>query len=660
MSNNDEKNIVVNRGQPPTNPYGSGGGLPASRDGWTIGWGGKGGGEGGRAGTLSGSKRRRLRQQDKLRREREARQKAEAAALVQAQAHVNAIANAQAQARIQAEAQAHQEALAAEQARAAQAQAIARAEQARVAAYQQALETLPHAQASLKIELDKKYSNAIAALPAALAAQLQSTSYLAELAGPPLLDAILSQKTQINYLISQKSELSKSKGMTARSFANNDPREITTEQYKAILGSRSINAEQAYQIHQAWAQAYEDALASNLHAHATEHLGKRSKALSSQYAEQSISVDGEADRSAVKHLAEANRLWSVVAGPTAPSKELPSISDKAKAVAEKLFTRQASKVLGRALRHLALLHPTKVAYGEIGHSILVTAASEVGVAGDVDLDFIASRNGTVNVTHRLVLEEAAGELTTAWAKADGVTVGTQVRVRSFHYNASTHTYEFTRDGDIKPSLIWTPVVNPGNSSTAFPDVRPDTSPYSGTASSPVSSAVEDYPTYDIEEISDLILVFPSGSGLEPVYVMLKSPRYLPGVVSGMGGTADPNWESAASIGQGSPIPSEVADALRDKRYSEFRSLKRAIWTKMSKIPEVTEKMNQKNIELIQDGKSPIVSKAERKGRRVRYEIHHKIPIANGGNVYDIDNLVFTTPAKHDNIHSSLRQSEQNR
>lgn len=37
MSNSDEKNILVNKGIPPANPYGSGGGLNSSRDGW-MGW----------------------------------------------------------------------------------------------------------------------------------------------------------------------------------------------------------------------------------------------------------------------------------------------------------------------------------------------------------------------------------------------------------------------------------------------------------------------------------------------------------------------------------------------------------------------------------------------------------------------------------------------
>ncbi len=295
----------------------------------------------------------------------------------------------------------------------------------------------------------------------------------------------------------------------------------------------------------------------------------------------------------------------------------------------------------------------------MGPSILATAASGLGVAKNVDLGFIASRNGTIDVTHRMSVEEKEGALTTAWALTDGVSVGAKVPVRSFVYNPGTSGYEFTRDGDTKPTLIWTPSVTPGNSSTSLPSENPGVNQFSGTPLTPALETLGNYPTYDIEEVEDYVLVFPDESGLDPVYVMFKSPRYLPGVVSGFGGPIDSNWENAASKGLGSPIPSAVADALRGKNYSQFQSLRKAVWREMSKLPEITQHMNEKNIALIQSGKSPIVPKKERKGNRIRYEIHHKAPISKGGAVYGIDNMVFSTPANHDNTHKDLRQMGDN-
>jgi hypothetical protein len=61
----------------------------------------------------------------------------------------------------------------------------------------------------------------------------------------------------------------------------------------------------------------------------------------------------------------------------------------------------------------------------------------------------------------------------------------------------------------------------------------------------------------------------------------------------MGGAINAEWEAAASMGLGSPIPADVAEALQAKEYSEFRNLKKAIWRSMSRHPEVIAEMNAK-------------------------------------------------------------------
>jgi hypothetical protein len=472
-----------------------------------------------------------------------------------------------------------------------------------------------------------------------------------------LLDAILQQKARINYLIAQKSALRKLKISSAHSFTGADPLSINGERYKAILLSRSTTAEQAHHIHQAWVAAYADALEAVVLVDAERLLIEKSEFLSKAYAEESWQLQHSSvahEKISIKQASESGRLWQVVAGPTTSPQNAPTAQDIAKSIAEKLFTQQAAKVLGRALPHLALLYPTDLADGEIGPSTFATAAAELGVASNVDLGFIASRRGTVDVTHRMTFEETAEELATAWVTADGVSVGTKVRVRSFIYNPGTHRYEFTRDGDTKPSLVWTPTVTPGNSSTNLPSDTRDVDHYFGAPLTPVSEALGDYPTYDAEDEGDFILVFPEESGLDPVYVMLKSPRYLPGIVSGMGGATDPNWELSASKGLGSPIPTAVADTLKDRSYAEFRSLKKAIWREISKLPEATKYMTEENIQLIRKGNSPIAPYAEQNGKNVWYEIHHISPIWKEGAVYDLDNLVINTPLNHKKIHNELR------
>lgn len=281
----------------------------------------------------------------------------------------------------------------------------------------------------------------------------------------------------------------------------------------------------------------------------------------------------------------------------------------------------------------------------------------MGIPSDVDLDFIASRGGTIDVTHRLNFEESDGEAKAVWAETDGVNIGTKVRVRSLVFNPASKTYAFTRDGESGPSLVWTPAITLDSSSTYSPSERPLLPVDPGENVSPVSTELGAFPTYDQVDFDDYIIVFPADSGLPPVYALFKSPRYLPGIVSGVGGIIDSDWQVSASKDLGSPIPSVVADALRDRQYAEFRNLKRAIWREMSKHPEIISGMNERNIELIKQGKAPIAPRDERKGGRIWYEIHHIRPIAQGGDVYGVDNLGFNSPANHDKIHGELRNKE---
>ncbi|KMI11578.1 hypothetical protein SM86_05572, partial [Klebsiella pneumoniae] len=49
------------------------------------------------------------------------------------------------------------------------------------------------------------------------------------------------------------------------------------------------------------------------------------------------------------------------------------------------------------------------------------------------------------------------------------------------------------------------------------------------------------PVADDLDFDDIILVFPPESGLKPLYVMYRSPRNMPGTVSGKGQNVGNNW-----------------------------------------------------------------------------------------------------------------------
>lgn len=49
------------------------------------------------------------------------------------------------------------------------------------------------------------------------------------------------------------------------------------------------------------------------------------------------------------------------------------------------------------------------------------------------------------------------------------------------------------------------------------------------------------------------------------------------------------------------------------------------------------------------GLSPEVLESQRLGGQIKYVLHHKTPINQGGGVYDMDNLYIVTPKYHKEI-----------
>lgn len=147
----------------------------------------------------------------------------------------------------------------------------------------------------------------------------------------------------------------------------------------------------------------------------------------------------------------------------------------------------------------------------------------MGLPSSLDLEYVAGVNGTVDVPHRLFIEEAASQGTPKWVAADGVSVGTKVRVRNFTYNAQNNTYEFIRDGDTTPALVWTPITRPDDSSTSSPGQKPALPADPGVDVSPHDGWIEGLPGFFNDDPDDYILVFPAGSGLPDTYVLFKDP-----------------------------------------------------------------------------------------------------------------------------------------
>jgi hypothetical protein len=145
---------------------------------------------------------------------------------------------------------------------------------------------------------------------------------------------------------------------------------------------------------------------------------------------------------------------------------------------------------------------------------------------------------------------------------------------------------------------------------------------------------------------DYILVHPLGT-FDPIYVYLRN---LPGQVTGKGQKVTGTWLADANQGNDSPIPSQIADKLRGRTFSNFDGFRQAFWLEVSKDPELSQQFKRGNLGNIRAGKAPAPRESEQVGGKIKYDIHHIRPISEGGEVYDVDNMGVVTPKRHIEIH----------
>lgn len=313
----------------------------------------------------------------------------------------------------------------------------------------------------------------------------------------------------------------------------------------------------------------------------------------------------------------------------------------------------ASVGAGFAVGISALFYSTKLANGELPERYAFsTPLTDLAPNHGQDLNAIAAAGGTVDLPYRISSKTAAdGQSEVFVVKTDGVTVPSKVRVVAATYDATQKIYTATT-ADVPPrTLTWTPIVNPGNSSTTSPAEQPAPPVYTGATVTPVEGRIDTFPAVSEASFDDFITVFPAGSGLPPIYTMFRDRREDAGVATGVGQPVSGNWLGAASQGEGTPIPSQIADQLRGKEFKNFREFRETLWKAVANDPELSKQFNPGSLAVMKDGSAAYVRESEQVGGRVKFEIHHKNRIIDGGGVYDIDNLVTVTPKRHIEIHS---------
>ena len=319
----------------------------------------------------------------------------------------------------------------------------------------------------------------------------------------------------------------------------------------------------------------------------------------------------------------------------------------------------ASVGAGAVVGVSALVYSSKLGNGELpDRYAFSTPLSDLAPDFAPDLHAIAAAGGTVDVPFRVSSKtDANGQSEVFVVKTDGRNIPSAVRVVAASYDAERNVYSATTS-DVPPrTLTWTPIVNPGNNSTTSPAGQPDVPAYTGATVVPVEGRLDSFPGVFEAGFDDYVLVFPQDSGLPPNYTMFRDRREDPGVASGVGQAVSGNWLGSASQGEGAPVPAQIADQLRGREFRNFRAFREAFWKAVAGDPELAAQFQKQSRSTMEKGKSPYVSKVERAGETVKFELHHKIRISKGGSVYGLENIRIVTPRRHKEIHKTESRYE---
>jgi len=206
---------------------------------------------------------------------------------------------------------------------------------------------------------------------------------------------------------------------------------------------------------------------------------------------------------------------------------------------------------------------------------------------------------------------------------------------------------------IPPVGTWTPLAPPGSehlgpTTSPIPSIPPVV--YPGNPAIPVLPQNETFPAVDEGEMGASIPGFPGDMELPSSDVLFRDRRDDPGIATGWGSDVSEVWLGDDARGEGAPVPWEIAEQLRWKEFRNFHEFRRAFWKAVAADPELRTQFSARNLRFMQKGLAPYPSANDQYGGRVKFELHHQLEIAQGGAVYDMENIVVMTPRRHVLVH----------
>ena len=135
---------------------------------------------------------------------------------------------------------------------------------------------------------------------------------------------------------------------------------------------------------------------------------------------------------------------------------------------------------------------------------------------------------------------------------------------------------------------------------------------------------------------------------EKITEIRSKARNLPGTTKGSGVKIEGKWMRGTD-GNIGLFPKRIANKLKGKNFNSFAEFRSEFWKAVADDPEFFEQFGRSGQSEMLKGNAPFTKVSQQVGKKKKYEIHHKTPIHDGGEVYDMDNLVIVTPRYHKEI-----------
>ncbi|WP_367374213.1 S-type pyocin domain-containing protein [Pseudomonas lini] len=301
----------------------------------------------------------------------------------------------------------------------------------------------------------------------------------------------------------------------ARKAAEAEARRVAEERARLARIAATVAAEQARKEAEALREAERRAWIAAEDAAETQRQAEVQKARKPALATRTFPVSGSA--------AAAGPVFTIAGGTLAPNRGTAlaitaTLRVAVSAITETIAATAIPAVAGVA----ALIYPSELGNGE--RYALSVPLSELAPANPDDLLAVAASGGEIDLPVVLGSMTTDDEMEFVVASTDGMLVPSNVPIRLATLDPHSNVYRSYSPDASSIGMTWTPIVKPGDASTALPASVPNIVLYNGGSPWGQTPWIDTHPELELYDFGGgFITVFPIESGIPPIYTVFNNP-----------------------------------------------------------------------------------------------------------------------------------------